>query len=141
MPRPPCNNVRTVKIAVARETREGESRVAMVPELVGKLTDLGYEVVVEPGAGARAEYADELYTEAGATVADDVLPEADIVLGVNALSPDRARQLRDGAATLSFLPVNSSHALVEDLRDLGVTAFAMELVPRISRAQSMDALS
>ena len=55
-----------MKIAVARETREGETRVAMVPELVGKLTDLGYEVLVEPEAGARAEYADELYAEAGA---------------------------------------------------------------------------
>jgi NAD(P) transhydrogenase subunit alpha len=130
-----------VKIAVARETREGESRVAMVPELVGKLTDLGYEVLVEPGAGVRAEYADDLYLEAGAFVTDDALIEADVVLGVNAVSNDRARQLREGAAVLSFLPVNSSHDLIEDLRDLGVTAFAMELVPRISRAQSMDALS
>ncbi|MEO6876813.1 MAG: NAD(P)(+) transhydrogenase (Re/Si-specific) subunit alpha, partial [Opitutaceae bacterium] len=74
-------------------------------------------------------------------IAAEALDEADVVLGVNALSSDRARQLREGAAMLSFLPVNSSHALVADLRDLGVTAFAMELVPRISRAQSMDALS
>ena len=130
-----------MKIAVARETRAGESRVAMVPELVSKLTDLGYEVLVEPGAGARAEYADELYAETGAIVTDEALDEADVVLGVNALSSDRAGRLRDGAALLSFLPVNSSHDLVADLRDLGVTAFAMELVPRISRAQSMDALS
>ncbi|MCW2821641.1 MAG: transhydrogenase subunit alpha, partial [Marmoricola sp.] len=130
-----------MKIAVARETREGESRVAMVPELVGKLTDLGYEVLVEPDAGRRAEYDDDLYADAGAVISDDALTEADVVLGVNALSADRARQLRDGAAVLSFLPVSSSHDLVADLRDLGVTAFAMELVPRISRAQSMDALS
>ncbi|MET0999645.1 MAG: Re/Si-specific NAD(P)(+) transhydrogenase subunit alpha [Marmoricola sp.] len=130
-----------MKIAVARETRQGESRVAMVPELVSKLTDLGYEVLVEPQAGARAEYADELYLEAGAFISERALPEADVVLGVNALSSERARQLRDGASVLSFLPVNSSLDLVEDLRDLGVTAFAMELVPRISRAQSMDALS
>ncbi|MCW2849198.1 MAG: transhydrogenase subunit alpha [Marmoricola sp.] len=130
-----------MKIAVARETRQGETRVAMVPELVSKLTDLGYEVLVEPGAGARAEYADELYAEAGAVVTDEALDVADVVLGVNALGSDRARLLRDGTAVLSFLPVNSSHELVADLRDLGVTAFAMELVPRISRAQSMDALS
>ena len=130
-----------MKIAVARESREGESRVAMVPELVSKLTDLGYEVLVEPEAGARAEYADELYVEAGATVTDDALAEADVVLGVNALSSDRARRLREGTATMSFLPVNSSHDLVTDLRDLGITSFALELVPRISRAQSMDALS
>ena len=105
-----------MKIAVARESREGESRVAMVPELVSKLTDLGYEVLVEPEAGARAEYADELYVEAGAIVTDDALAEADVVLGVNALSSDRARRLRDGTATMSFLPVNSSHDLVTDLR-------------------------
>ena len=64
-----------------------------------------------------------------------------MVVGVNALRGYRARRLRDGAATMSFLPVNSSHDLVTDLRDLGITSFAMELVPRISRAQSMDALS
>ena len=130
-----------MKIAVARETREGESRVAMVPELVAKLTDLGYEVLVEPDAGARAEYADELYVEAGAAVTDTALSDADVVLGVNAPSSDRVRRLREGTAVLSFLPVNASHDLVVDLRDLNLTSFAMELVPRISRAQSMDALS
>src|SRR3954449_6562457 len=113
----------------------------MVPELVGKLTDLGYEVLVEPDAGTRAEYADELYVEAGATVTDDLLPDADVVVSVNALPGYRARLLRDGATVISFLPVNSSHDLITDLRDLGITSFAMELVPRISRAQSMDALS
>ncbi len=130
-----------MKIAVARETREGETRVALVPELVGKLTDLGYEVLVEPDAGLRAEFDDELYAEAGAVVTTDLLPEADVVVSVNPLPGYRARLLRDGAATISFLPVNSSLDLVADLRDLGVTSFAMELVPRISRAQSMDALS
>jgi NAD(P) transhydrogenase subunit alpha len=113
----------------------------MVPELVGKLIDLGYEVLVEPDAGIRADFDDDLYLEAGATVTDDALDEADVVVGVNALSSERTRRLRDGATTMSFLPVNSSHDLVVDLRDLNLTAFAMELVPRISRAQSMDALS
>ena len=80
-----------MKIAVARETREGETRVAMVPELVGKLTDLGYEVLVEPDAGSRAEYDDELYAEAGATVTEDLLPEADVVLSVNAARPATGR--------------------------------------------------
>ena len=74
-----------MKIAVVRETREGETRVAMVPELVAKLTDLGYEVLVEPGAGDRAEYDDALYAEAGAEVTDDLLPEADVVVSVNPL--------------------------------------------------------
>ncbi len=113
----------------------------MVPELVGKLTDLGYEVLVEPDAGLKAEYDDDLYVEAGATVTDDLLPEADVVLSVNALPAYRTKPLREGAATISFLPVNSSHDLVANLRDRSITSFAMELVPRISRAQSMDALS
>src|SRR4051812_32712570 len=113
----------------------------MVPELVGKLTDLGYEVLVEPDAGLKAEYDDDLYVEAGATVTDDLLPEADVVLSVNALPAYRTKPLDEGAATISFFPVNSSHDLVANLRDRGITSFSMELVPRISRAQSMDALS
>jgi H+-translocating NAD(P) transhydrogenase subunit alpha len=133
--------VARVKIAVAKETREGESRVAMVPELVGKLTGLGAEVVVEPGAGQGAEFADEEYVEAGATVTGAALSEADVVVAVQPLEEPALRQLREGAAVISFLPVSSSQDLVVRLRDAGVTSFAMELVPRISRAQSMDALS
>jgi len=130
-----------VKIAVARETREGEARVAMVPELVGKLTGLGYEVLVEPGAGESAEFADEEYAEAGATLSESALSDADVVVAVQPLDGAAIGRLREGAATISFLPVNSEQELVSRLRDAGVTSFAMELVPRISRAQSMDALS
>ena len=126
---------------MARETREGEARVAMVPELVGKLTGLGYEVAVEPGAGERAEFDDAGYVEAGATVSGEALSDADVVVSVQPLESDRVRGLSEGAATISFLPVGSSHDLVTDLRDAAVTSFAVELVPRISRAQSMDALS
>jgi len=133
--------VARVKIAVAKETREGEARVAMVPELVGKLAALGGEVLVEPGAGEAAEFADEEYAEAGATVTGSALSEADVVVAVQPLEDAALRQLRRGAAVISFLPVNSSQDLVVRLRDAGVTSFAMELVPRISRAQSMDALS
>jgi NAD(P) transhydrogenase subunit alpha len=130
-----------VKIAVVRETREGESRVALVPELVGKLTDLGYDVAVEPGAGDRADYADQEYVDAGASVDDGAVEGAEVVVAVNPLPVDRVRRLRDGVACVSFLPVNQSHDLVAELRDANLTSFAMELVPRISRAQSMDALS
>jgi NAD(P) transhydrogenase subunit alpha len=133
--------VARVKIAVARESRQGETRVAMVPELVGKLTGLGCEVLVEPGAGESAELSDAEFVEAGASVQADAVASADVVVSVNPLSADRVRSLRDGAATISFLPVNQSHDLVTLLRDRGVTSFAMELVPRISRAQAMDALS
>jgi NAD(P) transhydrogenase subunit alpha len=130
-----------VRIAVAKETREGETRVAMVPELVGKLTKLGYDVAVEPGAGLHALVSDEEFTEAGATIDGEAIPSADVVLSVQPLAPDAIRRLRRGAATFSFLPVNQELSLVADLRDVGATSFAMELVPRISRAQSMDALS
>jgi NAD(P) transhydrogenase subunit alpha len=113
----------------------------MVPELVGKLTALGADVLVEPGAGEQAEFADEEYAEAGATVTGSALSEADVVVSVQPLEPAALGQLREGAAVISFLPVSASQDLVVRLRDAGVTSFAMELVPRISRAQSMDALS
>jgi NAD(P) transhydrogenase subunit alpha len=128
-------------IAVTRETRDGESRVAMVPELVGKLTSLGYAVSVEPGAGRRALIDDQEYAAAGAAVDDRALDDADLVVSVQPLATEAIRRLRPGAATISFLPTRQEEATVRDLRDCGVTSFAMELVPRISRAQSMDALS
>ena len=130
-----------MRIAVVREAREGETRVAMVPELVGKLTGLGYEVAVEPEAGKHALMADEEYAEAGAVLDAGAVASAEVVVSVQPLGPDVVRRLRPGAATVSFLPVNQELSLVADLRDVGATAFAMELVPRISRAQSMDALS
>jgi H+-translocating NAD(P) transhydrogenase subunit alpha len=130
-----------VKIAVARETREGETRVAMVPELVGKLTALGHQVAVEPGAGTGAQYADHLYADAGAEVSPAALERAGLIVSVNPLDNSVVRRLPEGTATLSFVHTNLVPDLVADLRDCGITAWAMELVPRISRAQSMDALS
>jgi proton-translocating NAD(P)+ transhydrogenase subunit alpha len=130
-----------VKIAVTKETLEGETRVALVPELVEKLTALGVEVLVEPEAGHGAQISDDEFTEAGAEVDADALGKADVVVSVRPLAPDAVRRLRRGTATFSFLPVNQEQALIADLRDAGITSFSMELVPRISRAQSMDALS
>jgi len=130
-----------MRIAVARETRAGETRVAMVPELVGKLTGLGYVVTIEPGAGAGALISDEEFEEAGATVEADALEIADVVVSVQALEVDGVRRLRAGTTTISFLPTGQVPEVVTALRDAGITSHAMELVPRISRAQSMDALS
>lgn len=113
----------------------------MVPELVGKLTGLGYDVVIESGAGRHALIADEEYEEAGAHVDDRALETADLVVSVQPLDTDAIRRLQRGASTVSFLPTGQEQDIVRDLRDCGITAFAMELVPRISRAQSMDALS
>lgn len=113
----------------------------MVPELVAKLTGLGYEVAVEPGAGRAALLADEEYAAAGAVLDDRALESCDVVVAVQPLPPEAVRRLRPGAATVSFLPTGQVPDVVRQLRDGGITSFAMELVPRISRAQSMDALS
>ena len=84
----------------------------MVPELVGKLTTLGYEVLVVPGAGEGAQYADEEYTAAGAIIADDAVASADLVVSVQPLESSVVRGLREGVSTISFLPVNQSHCLL-----------------------------
>ena len=130
-----------MKIAIVGETRPGERRVALVPGLVSRLTDVGQEVAVEPGAGKGAGFTDDDYTEAGATVASDALDGAAAALSVQPLAPAQARRLAPGAITVSFLPTAQELDLVATLRDAGLTALAMELVPRISRAQAMDALS
>jgi NAD(P) transhydrogenase subunit alpha len=129
-----------VKIAVARETAPGETRVALVPDLVGDLIALGCEVLVEPGAGLRAGHPDVEFVAAGARIDPTALGQADVVIGVQSLDPDGVGKLQRGAAQLSFLSLDQP-GLVTALRDAGITAFAMELVPRISRAQPMDALS
>jgi H+-translocating NAD(P) transhydrogenase subunit alpha len=130
-----------VKIAIVRETRDGEARVAIVPDLVQKLTGLGYDVAVEPDAGRHALLSDEEYAEAGATLDAAAFDGADVVVSVQPLDVDRARGLAAGTSTISFLPTNAEAELVTAYRDGGITSYAMELVPRISRAQSMDALS
>jgi NAD(P) transhydrogenase subunit alpha len=130
-----------VRIAVVAETAEAEARVALVPEKVPALTGLGYEVAVEPGAGAAADFADDRYAESGATVDAGALDDADLVLSVQPLRTDQIRSLAPGTATVSFLPAGQALPVVRELRDCGITSFALELVPRISRAQSMDALS
>ncbi len=128
-------------VAIVKETLEGEARVAMVPELVVKLKDLGYDVSVEPGAGHLAQYSDEEFSDAGALLDESAIEYADLVLSVQPLTSQQVRGLRTGAATMSFLPALQSLPAVAERRELDITSFAMELIPRISRAQSMDALS
>ncbi|MGZ8770846.1 MAG: NAD(P) transhydrogenase subunit alpha, partial [Aeromicrobium sp.] len=130
-----------MKIALVKETREGEARVALVPDAVAKLVAAGHTVAVETGAGHNAQFADSEYTEAGAQVGRAALGDADLVASVQPLTTDQIGSLRSGAATISFLPTAQSLDQVKAFRDAGITALALELVPRISRAQSMDALS
>ncbi len=129
-------------VAVPTETRPGERRVALVPESVGRLTALGVDVRVQAGAGLAANATDDAYRDAGASVVDgDVLAGADLVLSVNSLDADVVGRLVRGTTVVSFLAPVQSLDKVKAARDAGVTYFSMELVPRISRAQSMDALS
>jgi NAD(P) transhydrogenase subunit alpha len=129
-------------VAVPKEIRDGEKRVALVPDIINKLTRLGLEVVIESGAGIDAQASDDAYRAAGAqVVAGDVLKSADVVLSVTALTPAQIATLKKGAITISFLSVVNQRESIDAAVAAGITAFSLELVPRISRAQSMDALT
>ena len=125
-----------MRVGVVRETAPGERRVALVPEIAGKLAGAGFEIVVEAGAGDAASFPNGAYTEAGASIGSPW--EADLVVAVR--RPDPAR-LREGQILIGFLDPLGDTAGVEALAARGVTAFAMESIPRITRAQPMDALS
>ncbi len=132
-----------MKVGVPREVAEGERRVGIVPETVGRLVKDGFEVVVETGAG-RDYNLDENYEQAGATVVEDagsVYGEADVVIKVASPTEDEVRQMREGQVLVCFLNGPQNPELVEKLADAGVTVFSNEAVPRTSVAQSMDALS
>ena len=131
-----------MRIAVPREIRDGEKRVALMPDVINKLTRLGYEVVIESGAGNHSQATDQLYTDAGATVkSGSVITDADVILSVTSLSPTQMSSLKKGAVTISFLSPVTALDSIDAATQAGVTAFSLELVPRISRAQSMDALT
>ena len=131
-----------MRVAVPKEVREGEKRVALVPDVISKLTKLGYEVAIESGAGVASQASDDLYRSAGASVVNgDVLGGADVVLSVQPLNPVQMKSLKSGAVTISFLSPTTSVDSIDAAAAAGVTAFSLELVPRISRAQSMDALT
>jgi NAD(P) transhydrogenase subunit alpha len=128
-------------LSVPRETGAGERRVALVPELIPKLTKAGLEVVVEPGAGAAAGFPDAEYHDKGARLEGDVFEKADVLLKVQPPTPHEAGRLREGATLISLLQPYTNAAAIRALAGRRVTAFAMELMPRITRAQSMDVLS
>ena len=131
-----------MKVGVPRERTEGERRVALVPEAAGRLASSGHQVAVEAGAGAGAFFMDEAYREAGAeVVTGSVLGDAEVVLKVQPPTLDEVRALKKGATLISFLQPNANQDVIRALAAAGVTAFSLELIPRISRAQSMDALS
>jgi len=133
-----------MKLAVLKERRAGETRVAATPETVKKLKNLGLEVTVESGAGIGAQVFDNDYIAAGATVSPDratMLRDANIVLKVRGPEPDEIAAMKKGAVYASLLAPYSEKDVIGKLAAQGVNAFAMEFIPRISRAQSMDVLS
>ncbi len=129
-----------MRIGVPKESKPGERRVAATPKTVEQLHKLGYTVVIETGAGAGASFDDEVYRAAGAEVVDDPW-DADIIMKVNAPNPDEVRRLREGQILIGVLSPALDPDLVQALSAQGVTALAMDAVPRISRAQSLDVLS
>lgn len=131
-----------MRVGVTREQRAGERRVAATPETVEQLTTLGLEVVVEKGAGVESGISDAAYKHAGAAIAPTLaLGKLDVLLHVRPLSEATAKALRKGAVTIGMASPSTELPTVSALAKAGVTSFALELIPRISRAQSMDALS
>ena len=128
-------------IAVIRERRAGETRVAATPDTVKKFKEMGAEVLVEAGAGVAASFPDSLYVEAGAKVVKEVLDKADVVLSVRGPEQGQASALKKGAIVVALLDAHREKDLLQALAKAGASAFAMEFVPRITRAQVMDALS
>jgi proton-translocating NAD(P)+ transhydrogenase subunit alpha len=131
-----------VKVGVPKETAEGERRVALVPDVVASLAESKVEATIESGAGEAAGFPDDQYEEAGATLgsADDAWG-ADVVLRVAVPSRDEIGRLRNGQVLIGHLAPLTSPDTNKALADAGVTSFAMEAIPRITRAQAMDALS
>jgi NAD(P) transhydrogenase subunit alpha len=129
-----------MRIGVPKETAERERRVALVPDVAKQLTGKELEVVVEPGAGEGASHPDSEYTDAGAKVDGDVW-SADVVLKVAPPTDEEVGRLKQGQVLIGFLQPLTNGALAKSLASSGVTSFAMEAIPRITRAQSMDALS
>jgi NAD(P) transhydrogenase subunit alpha len=129
-----------MRVLVARETAEGERRVALTPETAQRLIASGYEICVQRGAGAGASFADDAYAAAGASLVDGA-DDAAVVVRVAPPSPSEVDALRPGTVLIGFLEPLSDEEGLTRLRDRGVVAFAMESIPRTTRAQSMDALS
>jgi NAD(P) transhydrogenase subunit alpha len=133
-----------MQIGVPKETWPGERRVAVVPQNAKKLIKLGFSVTLESGAGVAAGFTDDDYEQAGVSVSADhnqVISQADLVLRVRKPEQDEVAQFKSGAVNISFLDPFNEQALVESMASQGVVSISMEMIPRTTRAQKMDALS
>ncbi|MGI8526140.1 MAG: Re/Si-specific NAD(P)(+) transhydrogenase subunit alpha [Pseudolabrys sp.] len=130
-----------MKIAIAAETDPAEPRVAATPDTVKKLKALGAEVAVQRGAGAQSGILDKDYEAAGASIGENVVKDADVVLKVRRPAPNELSDYKKGALVIAIMDPYGNEAALKQMADAGLVAFAMELMPRITRAQSMDVLS
>jgi NAD(P) transhydrogenase subunit alpha len=130
-----------MKVAVTAESDAGESRVAATPETVKKIVGLGADVAVEPGAGVKSGILDADFSAAGATVAADALNDADVVLKVRRPSAAELSRLKRGAIVIGIMDPYGHEEVLKAMADAGLASFAMDLLPRITRAQVMDVLS
>ncbi len=133
-----------MKIGIPKEIVKGETRVALIPSMVSALIKMNHEVLVEKGAGAESSFSDQQYEQAGAVIiknAQELFKRAEVILKVQPPEMDEADLLNEGGTFIGFLSPLNNLDLVKKFIDRKITAFAMEFVPRISRAQSMDALS
>ena len=132
-----------MRVGIPKEVRSGERRVAATPDTVTKLIDMGFEVQIEKGAGIEASYFDAAYADAGASLVDatQVWTESDLVLKVEPPNNDEAAQLKEGAHLISFIWPGENEGLLDALKARKATCIAMENIPRITRAQKMDARS
>src|SRR3989442_10786734 len=133
-----------MNIGVPKETAANERRVALTPEVAGRLAKSGWAVLVERGAGEAASFGDEAYGTAGATAvttAADVFGQSDVVLKVQPPSIEETRRCREGAALIGLFQPSAEREIVSQLAARKVTAFSLALLPRITRAQAMDVLS
>jgi NAD(P) transhydrogenase subunit alpha len=128
-------------VAIPKESVSGEKRVATVPDLVPRLTQAGLKVLVQSGAGIAAGFRDSAFVEKGATVEPEVLETADVLLKVQPPSPNEISRLKPGVTVIGLLQPYTNFEGIKQLAERNITSFAMELMPRITRAQPMDALS
>jgi len=134
----------TFRVAVPKEVAPGEARVALTPEVIPRMVKAGYEVVVEAGAGDRARYPDAAYTQAGAKVVTDraaLFSGVDVVVKIQIPTIEESAALRPGTVVVALMNPNRNLDKVAKMRDQKLTSFALELLPRITRAQSMDVIS
>ncbi|KAA3620384.1 MAG: Re/Si-specific NAD(P)(+) transhydrogenase subunit alpha [Calditrichaeota bacterium] len=133
-----------MKVGISKESLDGETRVALVPSMVGLITKQNHEVSIAAGAGEGSSFADAAYEKAGAKIVKDnktLFGESDVTIKVQPLTKDEAQQLKDGSIYIGYMAPLYQKEVIDILNKKKITAFAMEFIPRITRAQSMDSLS